>query len=121
MPKACFTRCRTARTAQPLPQQSVTLFNNSYNKDKFENTAWTINGQIGHLKAVYTGAYLVRNVSQVQDYTNYARGVYADYYQCHGAEPANGLAATCFSPTTTWNETERNTHQSHEIRAQHAR
>ena len=67
-----------ASDGQPLPKQSVTLFNNSYDKDKFENTAWTINGKIGPLKAVYTGAYLVRNVSQVQDYTNYARGVYAD-------------------------------------------
>ena len=100
----------------PLPPQSVTLFNNSYNKDRFENTAWTVNGRIGVLKAVYAGSYLVRNVSTVQDYTNYARGLYADYYQCHGADPANGLAATCFSPATTWTETERNTHQSHEIR-----
>jgi iron complex outermembrane receptor protein len=101
---------------QPLPQQSVTLFNDSFNKDKYENTALTINGRLSDLKVVYTGAYLVRNVSQVQDYTNYARGAYADYYQCHGAEPANGLAAKCYSPSTTWNETERNTHQSHEIR-----
>lgn len=100
----------------PLPPQSVTLFNNSFSKDKFENTAWTVNGRIGPLKAVYTGAYLVRNISEVQDYTNYARGLYADYYQCHGAEPANGLQATCYSPSSTWNETERNTHQSHEIR-----
>jgi outer membrane receptor protein involved in Fe transport len=100
----------------PLPPQSVTLFNPSYDKDKFENTAWTVNGKLGALKAVYTGAYLVRNVDQVQDYTNYARGVYADYYQCHGAEPKNGLAATCYSPSTTWREIERNTHQSHELR-----
>ena len=63
-----------ASDGQPLPQQSVTLFNDSFNKDKFENTALTINGRLGDLKAVYTGAYLVRNVSQVQDYTNYARG-----------------------------------------------
>ena len=100
----------------PLPPQSVTLFNHSYNKDKFENTALTVNGRIGDLKVVYAGAYLVRNISQVQDYTNYARGLYADYYQCHGAEPANGLTSTCYSPSATWNETERNTHQSHEIR-----
>ncbi len=99
-----------------LPKQSVTLFNDSYNKDKFENTAFTLNGRVGPIKAVYTGSYLVRNISSVQDYTNYARGVYADYYQCHGAEPANGLASTCFSPSSTWNETERNTHQSHELR-----
>ncbi len=101
----------------PLPPQSVTLFNNSFSKDKFENTAWTLTGKLGALKAVYTGAYLVRNISQIQDYTNYARGVYADYYQCHGAEPANGLpTATCYSPSSVWTEAERNTHQSHELR-----
>lgn len=101
---------------EPLPPQSVTLFNPSYDKDRFENTALTVTGRIADLKLVYTGAYLVRNVQQQQDYTNYARGVYADYYQCHGAEPSKGLAATCDSPSTTWNETERNTHQSHELR-----
>ena len=100
----------------PLPPQSVTVFNPNYNKGKFENTAWTINGQIGSLRLVYAGSYLVRNVETVQDYTNYARGLYADYYQCYGAQPAHGLAATCFSPSATWNETLRNTHQSHELR-----
>jgi iron complex outermembrane recepter protein len=111
-----FYQMPKSSDGDPLPRQSVTLFNNSFNKDKFENTALTINARIGDLKAVYAGSYLVRNVSQVQDYTNYARGVYADYYQCHGAEAANGLAATCFSPSSVWTDTERNTHQSHEIR-----
>lgn len=111
-----FYQMPKSSDGDPLPPQSVTLFNNSFSKDRFENTAWTLNGRLGQLKAVYTGAYLVRNVSAVQDYTNYARGLYADYYQCHGAEPANGLASTCFSPSTVWNETERNTHQSHELR-----
>ena len=96
----------------------VTLFNNAYNKDKFENTAWTLNGKFGPLKAVYTGGYLVRNVDQVGDYTNYARGFYADYYQCYG--PGSGDAAhpnaTCFSPSATWHSVERNTHQQHEFR-----
>jgi len=111
-----FYQMPTSSDGVPLPPQSVTLFNPSYNKDRFENTAWTFNGRIGALKAVYTGSYLVRNVETVQDYTNYARGLYADYYQCHGAEPANGLVSTCYSPATTWNEVLRNTHQSHEIR-----
>ncbi|MGB6308706.1 MAG: TonB-dependent receptor [Steroidobacteraceae bacterium] len=111
-----FYQMPTGSDGEPLPPQSVTLFNPSYNKDKFENTALTVNGRIDDLKVVYTGAYLIRNISQEQDYTNYARGLYADYYQCHGAEPANHLAATCFSPSSTWNETERNTHQSHEFR-----
>ena len=47
---------------EPLPEQSVTLFNPSFNKDRFENTAWTINGRVGALNVVYTGSYLVRNV-----------------------------------------------------------
>ena len=100
----------------PLPPQSVNLFNPTFNKDRFENTAWTLNGRIGALKAVYTGSYLVRNVETVQDYTNYARGLYADYYQCHGPNPAQGLVSACYSPSATWNETLRNVHQSHEIR-----
>jgi iron complex outermembrane recepter protein len=100
----------------PLPPQSVNVFNPSYNKDSFENTAWTLNGRIGELKAVYTGSYLVRNVETVQDYTNYARGLYADYYQCYGPNPAQGLVSTCFSPSATWNETLRDSHLSQEIR-----
>ncbi len=99
---------------QPL---QVTLFNPSFDKDRFESTAWTINGKFADLKAVYTGGYLVRNVEQVGDYTNYSRGVYADYYQCYGPtayDPA--LTSKCYSPSATWRSTERNTHQQHEFR-----
>ena len=111
-----FYQMPQGSNGQPLQPLQVTLFNPSYDKDRFENTAWTITGRLGALKAVYAGSYLVRNVDQVGDYTNYARGVYADYYQCHGAEPGKGLAARCNSPSSTWRELERNTHQSHELR-----
>jgi outer membrane receptor protein involved in Fe transport len=100
---------------QPL---EVTLFNPAHNKDKFESTAWTVNGRFGDLKAVYTGGYLVRNVDQAGDYTNYSRGVYADYYQCYG--PGSGgnsnLKSTCFSPSAPWRSVEKNEHQQHEFR-----
>jgi outer membrane receptor protein involved in Fe transport len=116
---------------QGLSPYQVTLFNNSFNTDKFSNTAWTLNGKLGALHAVYTGGYLVRKVDQVQDYTNYARGVYADYYQCYG--PGSGvysasagyaiygtgdtnLTSKCFSPSATWREQEKNTHMTHEFR-----
>ncbi len=101
---------------QPL---QVTLFNPAYNHDQFESTAWTVNGKVGALKAVYTGGYLVRNVSQVSDYTNYSRGVYADYYQCYGAHtgPSGAsLPSTCFSPSVIWRSVERNEHLQHEFR-----
>jgi iron complex outermembrane receptor protein len=110
----------------------ATLFNNSYNNDKFENTSWTLNGSLGILKAIYTGAYLTRDVEQVQDYTNYARGVYADYYQCYGKGSGTYSAAGnyaiygagdttianahCNSPSATWRETVHNTHLTEELR-----
>ncbi|HEY3658303.1 MAG TPA: TonB-dependent receptor [Steroidobacteraceae bacterium] len=100
---------------EPLPDLSVQLYNPSFDKDRFENTALTVNGRIGALNFVYSGAYLIRNVQQVQDYTNYARGTYADYYQC--LSPAQtGNPGQCYSPSTTWHDTERDVHQSHEMR-----
>ena len=109
---------RADRRAQ-LPPLSVTLFNPSYDKDKFENTSLTVDGKIGDLKLVYAGGYLVRNIEQQQDYTNYARGVYGYYYQCAGYSKSESPAAgggQCFSPRATWQDTEKNTHQSHEFR-----
>jgi iron complex outermembrane receptor protein len=122
-----FYQQPNAADGAPLQPLGVTLFNPAYDKDKFESTAWTVNGKIGAIKAVYTGGYLVRNVDQVGDYTNYSRGVYADYYQCYG--PGTGsleglnkgagdttLKSTCFSPSATWRSMEKNEHQQHEFR-----
>lgn len=109
-----FYQQPNASDGAPLAPLEVTLFNPARDSDRFESTAWTLNGKFGDLKAVYTGGYLVRNVDQVGDYTNYARGVFADYYQCYGA--GAGTVPTCFSPSATWRETERNTHQQHELR-----
>ncbi|MEI8298112.1 MAG: TonB-dependent receptor [Pseudomonadota bacterium] len=109
-----FYQQPTGSNGETLKPLEVTLFNPSYDKDKFESTAWTLNGKIGALRAVYTGGYMVRKVEQVNDYTNYSRGVYADYYQCHGASESN--PATCYSPTAIWRSAERNEHMQHEFR-----
>ena len=107
---------------EPLAPLQVTLFNNGYNKDRFESTAWTLNGKFGDIRAVYTGGYLVRHVDAVSDYTNYARGFFADYYQCYGPPGAGtftndpSLTPTCFSPSSYWRSVEQNEHQQHEIR-----
>jgi outer membrane receptor protein involved in Fe transport len=102
----------------PLPPYSVTLYTPSYNKDKFENTALTVNGKIGDLKVVYAGGYLVRNIEQQQDYTNYSRGVWGFYYQCAGYSSGPGAkpTGTCYSPAAPWTETEKNTHDTQELR-----
>ena len=109
-----FYQQPNASDGAALGPLEVTTFNPAYDKDQFESTSWTLNGKIGPLKAVYTGGYLVRKVEQVGDYTNYARGVYADYYQCVG--PTATTPSTCYSPSSTWFENERNTHQQHEFR-----
>ena len=115
--RGVFYQQPNASDGAPLEPLEVTLFNGAYDKDRFESTAWTVNGKLGPLKAVYTGGYLVRNVEQVGDYTNYARGVYADYYQCYGPGAYTpNLPSKCFSPSATWRSIERNTHQQHEFR-----
>jgi iron complex outermembrane receptor protein len=100
----------------PLPPLSVSLFTPSYDKDKFENTALVVNGKIGDLKAVYAGSYLIRNVDQAQDYTNYARGKWGYYYQCTGFSKSYDPPSKCYSPASQWTDTERMSHQSQEIR-----
>jgi outer membrane receptor protein involved in Fe transport len=111
---------------QPLPALDEVSFSPTYDKDKYESTAWTVNGKAGPLKLVYTGSYFVRNVSQQVDYTNYDRGKYADFYQCTGPyHPGVAYAywnvggqkgTQCYSPIASWQETLRNTHLSNEIR-----
>jgi outer membrane receptor protein involved in Fe transport len=116
-----FYQQPNASDGAPLGPLEVTLFNPSRNRDRFESTAWTVNGKIGPLSAVYTGGYLVRNVEQVNDYTNYARGVYAGYYQCYGpgsglVNPDPNLTSTCFSPSAIWRSVEKNEHLQNEFR-----
>ncbi len=111
-----FAEMAANSLGQPQPPLTVQLYNPSYDKDRFENTALTIDGRVGALKLVYAGAYLVRNVEQVQDYTNYARSFYVGYYQCVNPQPGIPATAKCFTPSSTWHDVERNTHQSQELR-----
>ena len=107
----------------PLPPLSVQQYNPTDDRDKFENTALTINGRISALQFVYAGAYLDRLTNQVSDYTAYSRGKYAGYYQCDypgypfkNKVPTAGSAGFCYSPNVFWTDYQTNTHQSHEVR-----
>ena len=111
-----FYQTPTGAQGNPLPHLSVTNFNPSRDQDRFENTALTITGKLGPLKVVYAGAYLVRNVDQVQDYTQYARGYWGTYYQCTGYSTGFDNPTKCYSPSATWDEIANVTHQSHELR-----
>jgi iron complex outermembrane recepter protein len=113
-----FTQYPIGSDGQALQPLQVTSFTPAYDKDKFENTSWTVNGKIAFVNVVYTGGYLIRTTQQVNDYSNYARGSEGDYYQCTGGPGtvAKTGPLTCYTAATDWNDWTRNTHQTHEIR-----
>jgi len=102
---------------QTLGTLQNTVFEPSYNKDTYWNTAWTVNGKIGDFKLIYTGGYTVRNITEQMDYSNYSRTGSGVYYTCVGGSTGWGTGpGQCYSPLTYWHDTIRNTHQSHELR-----
>jgi outer membrane receptor protein involved in Fe transport len=107
---------------QALGAWQTTSFSPTYDKDKFENTSWTVNGKIGDFKLIYTGAYLDRTIDNAMDYTNYARTAGGFYYSCAGGPAGSGTIGAgtaplnCYSPVTSWHDYVESTHQSHEIR-----
>jgi len=102
-------------------RSDITAYQPNYDKDKYESTAWTLNGKIGpYLNAVYTGSYLDRTINQQADYSNYLLSGGGQYYACTGVG-SGGLGGkttphTCYAPEGNWNDNVNNTHQSHEIR-----
>ena len=76
---------RARRARRSGPGRSPLLPAARYDKDKFENTAWTVNGKIGDLKAdVHRGVPGAQPLDQTNDYTNYARSNGGYYYSCTG-------------------------------------
>jgi iron complex outermembrane recepter protein len=101
---------------QRLAPLQITSFTPSFDHDNFQNTAWTVNGKIGPLKAIYTGSYLTRNIDDQMDYANYSRTTGGMYYQCTGGSTGWGGPEQCFSPLGFWRDRVRNTHVSNEFR-----
>jgi iron complex outermembrane recepter protein len=110
------TEYPTGSDFQTLKPLQVTSFAPSYDKDRFENTSWTLNGKLGPLKAVYTGGYMSRHISQQMEYSNYSRSANGMYYQCTGGSTGWGGQPYCYSPVVYWQDTVRNTHFSNEVR-----
>jgi iron complex outermembrane recepter protein len=117
----------TAPDGQALQQYQLTAFTPAYTKDRYESTAWTLNGKISDLLSmVYTGSYMVRHIQGQQDYSSYERSVDGSFYSCIGTGagyfnpqkfPAlTGKPLTCYAPLGNWVDTVQNQHQSHEVR-----
>lgn len=85
-----------------LDDLEVSRFEEDELDDYFHNTSWTLEGRLGALEMVYTGAYTDRETDQRVDYTDYLFvGQYLPYYICDGSVTYPGAAApsgTCQAP-----------------------
>jgi len=89
--------------------------------DEFTNVAWTVEGRVGMLETVYTGAYTDRETDQIIDYTDYMFvGQYFPVYTCDStvSYPGGGLDpyGSCHAPTSHVASQSETTVESHEFR-----
>jgi iron complex outermembrane recepter protein len=114
-----------------LQPYQIAAFAPAYTRDRYESTAWTLDGRLGSLKAIYAGSFMVRHIEGQQDYSNYLRSAAGAAYGCIGAgsvyfndvsfpkTPPDGLLGTkltCYAPVGYWHDAVENQHQSHELR-----
>ncbi|GGB65330.1 MULTISPECIES: TonB-dependent receptor [Henriciella] len=103
-----------------LDDYDIVRFTPEEIEDKFHSTAWTLEGRLGMLEAIYTGAYTERTTDQVVDYSDYLFvGQYLPYYICDydvtyptGAAPAG----TCYAPDLFVKSHSETKVQTHELR-----
>ena len=100
-----------------LDDYEIQRYSDDNIEDSFSNTAWTLEGRMGQLEVVYTGAYTDRETDQVVDYTDYLFvGQYLPYYICDGSVsyPGGAPSGTCQPPNLSvksMTETEVTTHE----------
>jgi iron complex outermembrane recepter protein len=104
-----------------LGEYNIQRFEDEQIDDDFQNVSGTIEGCIGALELLYTGAFTERKTRQRIDYTDYLfAGQYLPYYLCDYAVsyPAAGVAprGTCQAPNLFVASRSKTTVQTHEFR-----
>lgn len=103
-----------------LEEYQIERFSEDSLQDDFHNTSWTLEGRLGALEALYTGAYTERNTDQTVDYSDYLFvGQYLPYYICDGSVTYPGAAApsgTCQAPNLNVKSGTETKVQTHEVR-----
>ncbi|MEL7488974.1 MAG: TonB-dependent receptor, partial [Pseudomonadota bacterium] len=107
-------------TDPELDEFEIQRFEEDTLEDNFNNTSWTLEGRIGALEALYTGAYTDRDAEQRVDYSDYLFvGQYLPYYICDSTVtypgPA-GPAGTCQPPNLFVSSTTETQVFTHELR-----
>lgn len=103
-----------------LDDLEIQLYEDSSLEDGFHNTNWTLDGRLGNLQAIYTGAYTDREADQFIDYTDYLFvGQYLPYYICDGSVTYPGAGApsgTCQPPSLFLKSHSNTKAMTHELR-----
>ena len=103
-----------------LGDMEIQRFSDDKIEDEFTNTNWTIEGRVGALEVLYTGAFTDRDTDQTVDYTDYLFvGQYLPYYICDGSVSYPGAAApsgVCQAPDLFVSSSTETEVWSHEIR-----
>ena len=103
----------------------IQRFEREFVEDEYTNVHWTIEGRIGALEVLYTGAFTERETDQRTDYSDYLFiGQYIPYYICDyyvsytGYSPAGaGIpSGTCQPPNLYTTNKVDSEFTSHEIR-----
>lgn len=102
-----------------LGDYEISRFHDDNIDDTFDNTSWTLEGRIGQLEAVYTGAFTDRETNQTVDYTDYLFvGQYLPYYICDSSVsyPDGAPSGTCQPPDLFVKSATKTEVMTHEIR-----
>lgn len=87
-----------------LDDLEIQRFEEDELEDEYHNTSWTLEGRLGALEALYTGAFTKRDTEQRVDYTDYLFvGQYLPYYICdyyttYSTSNTATLDGTCHAP-----------------------
>ena len=104
-----------------LREHKIQRFVDEFMNEHITATNWTLEGRVGMLDMIYTGAYADRSVDQVIDYTDYQYvAQYLPYYVCDPkvAYPDTGNAprGTCYNPVNFTDSTTSSHVVTHELR-----
>ena len=101
----------------------IQRFEKEFVEDEYTNVHWTIEGRIGALEVLYTGAFTERETDQRTDYSDYLFiGQYIPYYICDyyvsytTYAPDNLPTGTCQAPNLYTTNKVDSEFTSHEIR-----
>jgi len=101
----------------------IQRFEKEFVEDEYTNVHWTIEGRIGALEVLYTGAFTERETDQRTDYSDYLFiGQYIPYYICdyyvsYTSYAPDGLpTGTCQAPNLYTTNKVDSEFTSHEIR-----